>query len=320
MKILDEKVFLELCYPRQNVKQIPLRDSLKAVGETLGETEVDAYGNLFVTIGDTSTAFTSHLDNVDRCGLDCNTLDMVEGIVSLSKDTYNHCLGADDAAGVYIMLTMMTNKVQGMYCFYLDEEIGCLGSNWSKTNEIERYLGITKMVSFDRMGYQDVITYQSAGRCCSDEFANALCEQINQFIYDKETPFRPCDGGVFTDSNTFVGLITECTNVSVGYFHQHTKSECQDLNFLQEIAEVYCEVDWEGLPTNGFPPEGFNCHYDEPSDYGQVILSELEYLVDVTEGTLREELLEDLEQVYTKYMYPVTEQDPFYFLGSEWRS
>ena len=45
-------------------------------------------------------------------------------------------------------------------------------------------------------------------------------------------------GGIATDSLAFVEIIPECTNLSVGYYYAHSKSETQDVTFLGELAEA----------------------------------------------------------------------------------
>jgi hypothetical protein len=90
-----------------------------------------------------------------------------------------------------------------------------------------------------------VITHQMCGRCCSDEFAKALCDQLGM-------RHEPCDGGTFTDSANYVDLIPECTNISAGYLNEHTRHETLNQRYLSQLLDAMCQVDWEGLPTNGW--------------------------------------------------------------------
>jgi len=57
------------------------------------------------------------------------------------------------------------------------------------------------------------------------------------------------DGGLYTDSFSFIDLIPECTNISVGYMNQHTVAERQDARFLVSMAEASVNIAWEDLPT-----------------------------------------------------------------------
>lgn len=64
---------------------------------------------------------------------------------------------------------------------------------------------------------------------------------------------KPSARGIFTDTANYTHLIPECTNVSVGYYHEHTKDEALDLDYLRELSEKVIEVDWEDLPTTREP-------------------------------------------------------------------
>ncbi len=60
----------------------------------------------------------------------------------------------------------------------------------------------------------------------------------------------PSDRGSFTDSANYTTLIAECTNVSVGYFSQHTSRERFDLEWLERhLVPALLKVDWAGLPV-----------------------------------------------------------------------
>ena len=47
---------------------------------------------------------------------------------------------------------------------------------------------------------------------------------------------RPDDTGLFTDSANFIGVIKECTNISVGYYNEHSTSEIQNIQFDVDIT------------------------------------------------------------------------------------
>ena len=46
-----------------------------------------------------------------------------------------------------------------------------------------------------------------------------------------------------------MGLIPECTNVSVGYYKEHSTNEHQDISHLISLADACTKVNWETLPT-----------------------------------------------------------------------
>jgi len=207
----------------------------------------DEFGNLFIKIGDTNTMFTSHLDTAT------STFKPVKHVIkgSMIGTDGSTILGADDKAGVTIMLNMIENGVPGLYYFFLGEEVGCVGSkklaNKVRTLPLER---INKVVSFDRRGTTSVITHQAYGRCCSDEFANDLSEKLN---LAGMTGMKPDPTGIYTDSAQFTTLISECTNISVGYYDEHTGRERQDIEYLEQLADACVRVNWEELVVKRDP-------------------------------------------------------------------
>jgi len=205
----------------------------------------DAHGNYYRQIGDSRTIFASHLDTVSREHV--KVTHVFEG--DMIKTDGTTTLGADDKAGVTIMLWMMKNNVPGMYYFFIGEEVGCIGSG-NAAKSVSDFKGkYDRIISFDRRGTESVITHQSWSRCCSSEFGDALAAELGK----SGLPYKKDDGGVYTDSAEFVDIIPECTNISVGYYKEHTTSESQDIKHLQRLAEACLKVEWESLPTKRDP-------------------------------------------------------------------
>jgi len=158
-------------------------------------------------------------------------------------------LGADDKLGVYTMCKLIEAGVEGFYVFHVGEECGGVGSNFLATSHPELFRGYDHCVAFDRKGYSDIITNQSGGRCCSDEFAAALAKQMNQYL-PPQSPMKGDPTGSFTDSANYTKLIPECTNVAVGYFSQHTAREHFDLEwFERHFIPAILKVNWSELPV-----------------------------------------------------------------------
>jgi len=197
--------------------------------------------------------FCAHLDTVDS-GSPGKNLDIVHVLEGdILKTDGKTILGADDKAGVVIMLYMIEKGIPGFYLFTHGEEKGCVGSSKLsqklQTKPDEIYKDIKKIVAFDRSGYSSVITHQMTQRCASDAFANALIDELGKsgLKYTIDT------GGYYCDSAEFADILPECTNISVGCFDQHSKNERQDLDFLEKISEACCKVDWASLPVERDP-------------------------------------------------------------------
>lgn len=218
----------------------------------------DTHGNYFYKIGESRTIFASHLDTVSSKHEDVKHV--LDGETIRTDGTTT--LGADDKAGVSIMIWMMKHNIPGTYYFFIGEEVGCIGSGLAA--QYDDFKGkYDRIISFDRKGTNSIITHQSWSRCCSDEFADAFCAELNKSDY--KLNYIKDDGGVYTDSAEFVDLIPECTNVSVGYYLEHTKNENQDIRHLVNLANACLLVNWENLPTKRNPAvkesKGYKSNY-----------------------------------------------------------
>lgn len=226
----------------------------------------DKHGNFFLTIGHNfTTMFTCHLDTA------CSYQKFVNHVQDdkYIKTDGTTILGADDKAGMVVLLYMIEKKIPGLYYFFVGEEVGCIGS--SKLASQFEWMDITKVVSFDRRGTHSVITEQFCGMCCSDEFAIALSHELNSTGLGLE--LRPDDTGVLTDSAQFVDLVPECTNISVGYYNEHTFNETQDIDYLARLCQACVKIDWESLPIvrqpgdDGYLSEDEDDDFDDDDDY-----------------------------------------------------
>lgn len=218
----------------------------------------DGFGNFYIKVGENpTTMFTCHLDTASAFNQPVNHV-FVDNFI---KTDGSSILGADDKAGMVVLLNMIESKVSGLYFFFVGEERGCIGSsklaeNWEIFDPKKT---ITKCVSFDRRGTSSVITEQIYGPCCSIEFATALSRMLNE--KNDNFNYRPDPTGIYTDSAQFTGLISECTNISVGYYNEHSVSEKQDITHLEQLCDVVCKIDWESLPVVRTQVAGFGDYY-----------------------------------------------------------
>ena len=222
---------------------------LQYVADNVGlPYEFDNAGNLHIdnTQDQSSTLFVAHADTVHR--------DDGVNIINHARGKYyagiNAPLGADDGAGVALLVHLLENNVKGYYLFTVGEEVGGVGARHVASD----YLLLEyfdRAIAFDRRGTSDVITHQGFGRCCSDGFAEALCDQLN----NQGLLYMPSDAGVYTDTAEFTDIIPECTNISVGYLNEHRKEETLNLPHYLALASAVVSIDWEGLPTYRDPLE-----------------------------------------------------------------
>lgn len=220
-------------------------------------TLIDAAGNIHVdlcTEPQHRTMFTSHTDTVHNGG-GANAV-RVDGNFWRADGA---ALGADDGAGIALMCHMIERGVAGYYVFFRGEECGGIGSKWLAEEMPELLTGFDHAVAFDRAGYSDVITHQGLGQCCSTAFAEALSQQL----CDQGLLYMPDDTGVYTDTAEFIDVIPECTNLSVGYKHQHGDREEQDVAYLVQLADALVQIDWSALPVARDPKVRSFSRYDK---------------------------------------------------------
>jgi hypothetical protein len=162
------------------------------------------------------------------------------------------CLGADDGAGVAMLMHMLHNGVPGYYIFSQGEECGGIGAKHIANYSANLLLEFDRAVAFDRRGIDSVITRQAGGRCCSDAFAQALADSLNMASSDALF-LAPDDSGVYTDTAEFTHLIPECTNISIGYEGAHSARETLDITHLKTLAAAVLAIDWDTMPTERDP-------------------------------------------------------------------
>ncbi len=211
----------------------------------LGVTR-DTYGNIYKKIGDSPILWSSHVDTVHRIGGRQGIKVMGDTVIVADADS--NCLGADCTAGVWMMTEMIKANVPGLYIFHKAEEVGGLGSDWIAKNFSEVLTGIQFAIAFDRRGKTSIITHQCGGRCCSKTFAESLSTAIGM-------DHKQDSGGGFTDTASYVDIIGECTNVSVGYKDEHSKHEELDLAYIDALRTAMLSADFADLIGERKPGE-----------------------------------------------------------------
>lgn len=212
----------------------------------LPKHKLDPFGNAYVQIGDKKpkVLFTAHLDTFSK-GEPENITHKFSG--NMIKSNGKTILGADDKAGVALLMSMIDAEIPGLYYFFTAEEIGRFGSRFAVDSEEFNSIGsrIQSVISFDRKGYNSIITHQSNVRTCDDEFAFSLSQDFKNHGFK----FELDSTGSYTDSFSFVGHknIKNCTNISVGYFNPHSKTEKQDIDFLNKLSDACKLIDWNSV-------------------------------------------------------------------------
>lgn len=236
-----------------------------------------SHGNFVLDVGDAPRVlFSAHVDTVHRA--DGYQKVIYDDVCSMVYKDDGEPLGADDAAGCWMMLRLIEAGIPGRYIFHVGEEVGCIGSRelakqhedadlrpdndeWvtkvapcnSSLSQGNSSLpqgnydldGIEIAIAFDRKGTDNLITHQMMGRCASDEFGDALAGELNK----SGMSYKLDNTGVVTDTASYMEIVSECTNLSVGYESEHTSNEVQDIDHLFSLRDALIAVDWDALPA-----------------------------------------------------------------------
>lgn len=217
--------------------------------------------------------FCSHIDTVHRdaagkAALDEEDVHQVplydEGLDMYYKED-GQPLGADDGAGMWLLMEMIDAKVPGTYIFHRGEECGGIGSAGMAKDHKEWLARFKWAIAFDRRGDSDVITEMFSGKVCSQEFAIGLCSVLNGAGGFK---YIPDDTGSFTDTANYRKIIPECCNVSVGYDSEHTKDETLDVTHLRTLRDAMIDIFQSGDVVLPVVRDKDEVDYARQYDYG----------------------------------------------------
>lgn len=221
-------------------KEEEVREYLKPVLSELVDTvTVDAYGNLLGELkcgnGKGSTVLLSaHMDTVKGVMPD-KKLVLENG--SISAD--NGALGADDRAGIAIILTVLRNVKNLSFngtikiSFSREEEIGCVGAG--KINP-EWYKGTDLAIIVDRRGSRDIVVGCSMAYCTNNvgEFMEDMSELLDM-------DYQCVEGGV-SDAMAFAENGINSINLSAGYYNEHTSKEFVVVSQMFDTAKLVLQA------------------------------------------------------------------------------
>lgn len=189
----------------------------------------DQVGNIWSIFHPGKPCFVAHCDTVMSNDLGYHSpLIIKDGIVTRSG---NYILGADDRAGVNIILN---HKHDINFVFTVDEEIGCVGANIlaKNTDFVKDCDDITFFCELDRKGHNDCLG--NVHGYCNDELAEKVCDALGY----KDTY------GIFTDIDEFAE-ICQGVNLSVGYYNPHSIDEylvLDEWEYINSMIPVINEI------------------------------------------------------------------------------
>lgn len=208
------------------------------------------------------TLFSCHIDTCHNHAESNGTFqdlayDPTFGDILLGQGSTSACLGADDGAGIYIMLKMIEAKVPGSYLFHTGEERGGIGAYAVLAKHKTLLEDFSRAIAFDRAvqrdGEPEVIITQGGTPCASVEAGKALCDALNKSGAVFQKPYVVSYKGSFTDTKVYKSIIAECINVGVWYAAQHTPKEWLSVAGLEQLLKACLTIQWDELPVKRIP-------------------------------------------------------------------
>lgn len=205
----------------------------------------DIYGNIYLTKGESSTypCFVAHTDTVHMM-VPKNSFKIYElnnTLFSIDARDFQRCgIGGDDKVGVYIALRMLRELDVAKAAFFVDEEVGCLGSKDCDTGFFE---DVNVAMQADRRGVREITESIMGLEMYGDEFR----KDIHDIILEHN--FMEVDGGM-TDVWAVGKQVKSVPmfNVACGYYRPHTSGEYVNWMDVEDTFRFLAEVE---LATRG---------------------------------------------------------------------
>ncbi|CAB4138767.1 Peptidase M28 [uncultured Caudovirales phage] len=232
---------------------------------------VDGFGNIWVAVGpdafEAPLLFSCHIDTVSSAGgrQAIGWSRTEQDVLQLISKKAGRSLGADDGAGLWLLLEMMDANVAGQYVFHRGEEKGRLGSLYVARNEPWRLDKVQACIAFDRRDHDNLITHQMGERGCSTSFATSLIDSL-LIASNGQLLYREDDTGSYTDSYSYFDLVPECTNLSIGYDGEHGPRETLDVAHVWRLRQAIVQADLGGLSIERDPTASAISYLDETYD------------------------------------------------------
>jgi tripeptide aminopeptidase len=196
----------------------------------------DTYGNIYVTkgIADLYPTMVCHIDTVHEINNNARIIQLDDVLLAIDNQTMKrYGIGGDDKVGVYITLEMLKKFDNFKAVFFLDEEVGCVGSSRADFNFFDNS---TIVLECDRRGYNDFVTDISGTILSNEELHADIDDILKKYNRDK------CSGGI-----TDVGEIAEknrvqVANMSCGYYDPHSDNEYIVISQVESTLQMCYEI------------------------------------------------------------------------------
>ncbi|NBS69444.1 hypothetical protein EBT31_11105 [bacterium] len=200
------------------------------------ECRIDKIGNIYMQRGSAETypCVVAHIDTVHSVlppGHALMAAEVKPGVVTgFDAATMEQSgIGGDDKCGIYAALRAMIATPACKAAFFVDEEVGCIGSGRA---DIGFFSNCRFILQADRRGGSDWVR-DIQGPLGSDEFQAAVAPYLKAYGYSP-TSGAMSDVMALRDNNVGVS----CANMSAGYHNPHQSSEWIDIQQLENCVAM----------------------------------------------------------------------------------
>ena len=197
--------------------------------------EEDTHGNIYVTKGKTDLypCIVSHLDQVHKFAP--NKTIIKNGDYLLAFDGVRKVgTGGDDLVGVFMCLNLLETVDNIKVVFFLQEEIGCIGSN---ACDLDFFKDCKFIGQADRKGNSDFINYSNGVKLFDEEFSTFVAPILEGHKY-KECTGIATDAGALSKRNVDIA----CFNISCGYHNPHASTEYVVISEVKICYNVILDI------------------------------------------------------------------------------
>jgi len=209
--------------------------------------EKDVSGNIYATKGNAAIypCVVSHIDTVHKIVPEENYQVVESNSKAFAIDPVSMKftgIGGDDKCGIYICIELMKRVKNLKAVFFVDEEVGCVGSSQA---DLSFFDNVGYLIQSDRKGYSDVVSQLCGVKVASDAFMQVIKPVMDSYLKEE------CLTGGLTDIHELKtsGVDVSAINLSCAYYNPHSDNEYIDLNqltftleFAHEIIELLGEV------------------------------------------------------------------------------
>jgi len=201
--------------------------------------DYDSAGNIYAIKGeaDTYPCIVAHMDTVHKIVPDAEYKVISDDDYAFAYNPVKRKMtgvGGDDKVGIYIALQMVRDLDHCKVAFFVDEEIGCVGSMQA---DMTFFADVRFALQCDRKGNSDFVYNIMGTGLYSEAFYKDIAPIISSYGYEEST-------GGLTDVYQLAenGIGVAVANMSCGYYNPHTDEEMISLADVENCRRMVYDI------------------------------------------------------------------------------